>query len=345
MSFRRWLNLATVVLIIVILYFSRHELVTAWNLLERVNLWILLWILPLQFMSYYATGAMMFSYLRGIGELKKVKSIEVAQMALELNFVNHVLPTGGVSGASYMTWRLGKLGVSSGRSTLAQVVRFGATFAAFLILLFIAVLLITLDGSINRLTILVSSGLASVILFGAVIVIYMISSRPRLHTFSRWIGRLVNGVWRHILRRKKPLLSPEVIENFFEDLHNDYLALRKNPRLLLRPFLWGMLFNITEVAGFFVAFLALGEFVNPAPILIAVGISSIAGFFLVTPGGAGGYEALMILFLSSAGVNAGAAVAGVLLARVILILLTIISGYVFYHQTLKKYDATLNKST
>jgi len=345
MSFRRWLNVATIVLIVVILYFSRHELVMAWNLLERVNLWILLLIIPLQFVSYYATGAMIFSYLRAIGELKKVRSIETTQMALELNFVNHVLPTGGVSGASYMTWRLGKLGVSSGRATLAQVVRFGATFAAFLGLLLLAVLAITLDGNINRLTILVSSGLASVILFGALIVVYMISSQARLHFFSRWISRIVNGAWRHVFRRKTVLLSQEVIEEFFADLHNDYVALKGNPKVLLRPFIWGIVFNLAEIAAFFVAFLALGTLVNPAPILIAVGISSLAGFFLVTPGGAGGYEALMILFLSSAAVAAGTAVAAVLLTRVIMIVLTLSSGYFFYHRALKKYDGSIAKST
>jgi len=337
MSFRRWLNIATVVLIAIILYLSRHELLTAWYLLERVNIWILLLVLPLQFLGYYSTGAMIFTYLRGIGDLKKVKSIETARMALELNFVNHVLPSGGVSGASYMTWRLSKLGVSSGRATLAQVVRFGATFVAFLALLLVAVLLITIDGNINRVTILVSSALASIIVFGTIIVAYTISSHARLLAFSRLLDRGINGAWRHIFRQRKALVQHATIKKFFEDLHADFIALRTNPRILKAPFLWGIVFNVAEVSVFVATFLALGSFVNPAPILIAVGIASMAGLFLFTPGGAGGYEALMILFLSSAGVNPGVALAGVLLARVIMILLTIATGYAFYHQALKKY--------
>jgi len=332
-SARRWLNIGTVVLIIVTLYFSRHELLTAWKLLETVNIWILLLVLPLQFFSYYATGAMIFSYLRAKGDLVQVKSLETARMALELNFVNHVLPTGGVSGASYMTWRLSKLGVSGGRATLAQVVRFGATFAAFLGLLMIAVLLITIDGNINRLTILVSAGLASTIIFGTIVVVYVISSTVRLQIFSRLLDRGINGVWRKVFRQKKVLLDHVVIRRFFEELHTDFVALRTEPHILLKPFLWGIAFNIAEVSLFVVTFLALGSFVNPAPILIAVGISSMVGLFLVTPGGAGGYEALMILFL-----HPGVALAGVLLARVILIILTIGSGYVFYHNALKKYS-------
>jgi uncharacterized protein (TIRG00374 family) len=299
----------------------------------------------MQFLSYYATGAMIFSYLRGLGDLKNVKSIEMARMALELNFVNHVLPSGGVSGASYMTWRLSKLGVNSGRATLAQVVRFGATFAAFLVLLLVAVLLITIDGGINRLIILVSTAMASIIIFATVTVVYTISSSSRLQAFSRLLDKGVNGLWRKVFRQKKPLVEQAVIRKFFEDLHNDFVALRKDPKILRTPFIWGIVFNMAEVGLFVVTFWALGTFVNPAPILIAVGISSIVGLLLVTPGGAGGYEALMILFLSSAGVSPGTALAGVLLARVILIVLTISSGYIFYNNALIKYDRSHGTSS
>jgi uncharacterized protein (TIRG00374 family) len=344
MSFRQWLNVGTVLLIVIILVFSRHELYAAWQLLSQVNLWIFLLVIPLQFLSYYAAGATIFSYLRAKGDLQNVRSIEMARMALELNFVNHVLPTGGVSGASYMTWRLGKLGVSSGRATLAQVVRFGMTFAAFLLLLLVAVLLITLDGNINRLTILVSSTLASAIIFGSVVVIYVIGSQKRLHAFSRFLGKVINGIAQRITRKKKTFVSQSLITKFFEDLHEDYLALKGDPRILLKPLGWGVAFNVFEVGMFMVTFLALGTLVNPAPVLIAVGIASFLSIFLVTPGGAGGYEALMILFLSSAGVSAGVAVAGVLLARVTLILLTIVSGYLFYHQALKKYGRAPDNS-
>src|SRR5690348_7124223 len=123
MSFRRWLNIFTIIIIIFTLWALRDELQHAWKLLSRVDVWILLLIFPLQFLSYYANGAAVFSYLKQRGQATGVKAWDMARMSLELNFVNHILPTAGVSGASYMTWRLSKLGVGSGRATLAQVVR------------------------------------------------------------------------------------------------------------------------------------------------------------------------------------------------------------------------------
>lgn len=337
MSFRSWLNIVTFIIIIILIWSLRDELLRAWELLGRVNLWILLLIIPLQFLSYYAGGAAIFSYLKQRGQADGVRPWDMTRMALELNFVNHVLPTAGVSGFSYMSWRLSKLGISSGRATLAQVVRLATSFMAFVVLLMIAVVAVTLDNGINRLTILVTSGLVSGIIIAMMVVWYVIDSEQRLVKFSHICARIINGFGRHVLRRKRVLLRAKVIKKFFNELQDDYRALKREPRLLIRPLLWGFIFNITEVSLFFFTFLALGTIVNPAAILLASGVAALVGVFMITPGGAGGYEAMMVLMLTSSGIKGATVIAGVLLARVILIMLTIASGYVFYHLALRKY--------
>lgn len=336
MSTRKWISLGTSVLVIIVLYLARNELVQAWNLLQHVNLLILLLIFVLQIVSYYTVGAMIFSYLEQKEKLE-ASTIEIAKMALELNFVNHILPSGGVSGISYMTWRLKQLGVGAGRAALAQVVRFAASYGTFLVLLLLALLFVTIDGGINRFTILVTSGLASMIIFGTLFILYVINSESRLQSFTMVLTGWINRLWTKVFHRPTHLLTPEKVTSFFSELQEDYQVLKKEPQLLKRPIMWAFVFNICEVGMFFVTFWALGTPINPAPLLIAYGIASIAGFFIATPGGAGGYEIIMITFLSSAGINQGAAVAGVLLTRTLLILTTILSGYVFYHIALDKY--------
>ena len=101
--------------------------------------------------------------------------------------------------------------------------------------------------------------------------------------------------------------------------------------------LWGLVFNIAETTMFFIAFWSLGHIVNPAPILIAQGLAGMVATFFATPGGAGGYEAIMVLFLAATSMASSTALAGVLLARTSLIILTIASGYVCYNAALKKY--------
>lgn len=334
---KHWLNILTLLLIGLIVFFAHKDIIKAWNLLWQINIWIFLLIIPLQFLSYYASGAMIFSYLKAQGDLKDVSPIEQPKMALELNFVNHIFPTAGVSGASYMAYRLGKLGVNHGRATLAQVVRFAMMFLSFAALMAIAVIWVTIDGDLTRFTILVACGLITAILAVIVAIMYFFGKQSRLEKFENFIDNLLNKKIVKILRRKKPFIKREDMKRFFDDLSQDYKVLRQNPKRLLRPFWWGVVFNVTETLMFFVAFLALGAVVNPAPILIAVGLAGLVGAFFVTPGGAGGYEAAMILFLGSAGVAPAIAVAGVLLARTSLIVLTIASGYLFYNGAMKKY--------
>src|SRR5690606_13109572 len=110
-------------------------IVEAWGLIGQVNLWILAWLIPVQFASYYATGGMIFSYLRKKGDLKDMSHWSTTRLALELNFVNHILPSGGAAGFSYLAWVLKKHKVSVARSTMAQIVRFVLTFASFTLLL------------------------------------------------------------------------------------------------------------------------------------------------------------------------------------------------------------------
>jgi uncharacterized membrane protein YbhN (UPF0104 family) len=63
----------------------------------------------------------------------------------------------------------------------------------------------------------------------------------------------------------------------------------------------------------------------------------VAGFFVVTPGGAGAYEAIMVAFLAIAGLDQGTSIAGILLTRVIILLGTIGFGYLFYQHAILKY--------
>jgi len=338
MSFRTLLSLFTVILLAIIIFFSRHEILHALELLESVNLWILVLILPLQLLVYYAAGETIFSYLRSKKSIDELNPPTLARMALEMNFVNHVLPSAGVSGASYMNWRLGHYKVSAPRATMAQVVRFAMVFSSFITLLLVSVFVITIDGNINRWILLVSSLLVTVMVSAILLGIFLLSSHARIVRFSRWLHVFVGKVVKRVtFGRKSNPVTEGAIEHFFNDLHRDYVALLKDKGSLKKPFIWGLIFNAGDAGLFFLTFLALGSVVNPAVILIAYGLASMAGFFVITPGGTGAYEAIMVSFLAIAGIASGVAIAGILLTRVIILLCTIGLGYVFYQDALIRY--------
>jgi uncharacterized protein (TIRG00374 family) len=338
MSFRAWLSVVTFILIGVIIFFARHELAHAWDLLSRVNIWILLLLIPGQLLVYFASGEMIFSYLRAKNSIEKASPLALARMSLEMNFVNHILPSGGVSGISYMGWRLGHLGVSPGRAIMAQMVRFAMGFVAFIALLIIAVIVVTIDGNINRWIILVSSALAGLMIGAIVVGVFLLSSHRRMVQFANWLTKTANRLVKKVtFGRVKNVLVYAKVEVFFTELQHDYDALMKDKRVLIKPLIWGVVFTLADVSLFMITFWALGEPVNPAPILIAYGVATSAAFFVVTPGGAGAYEALMVAFLAIAGLSQGAAIAGIVLTRVFVLLGTIGLGYLFYQHALIKY--------
>ncbi len=338
MSIKNIISWVTLGLVGLILFLSRHELLKAWELLGTVNPLILVLLLPLLLFTFFAAGEIMFTYLDAKGAIKSTSWRDRARMALELNFVNHTLPSGGVSGISYMTWRLGKLGVSPGRAASAQVVRYVAGFVASAILIAISVVAVTLDGNINRWIILVSSSIVLFMVLSTIGLIFLVSSRKRMQAFAGTSAKIINRTTRKLTRgRKRVLVREKKIFAFFEDIHDDFLELKRDYRILLKPILWAIAFTVADALLFWITFFALGTPVNPAPLLIAYVLASVAGFIVVTPGGAGAYEAIMVAFLATAGIASGTAIAGIVLTRVIILIVTIAVGYLFYQHALGKY--------
>ncbi len=332
------MTIVTVVLLGLVVFLARKEIIHAWNLLGSVNIWILILVIPVQLLSYYAVGGMIFSYLRSKGNLKDTSHWQMTRMALELNFVNHIFPSGGAAGFSYLGWVLGRHGVSAGRATIAQIIRFVLTFISFIIMLLVSVAVLTFDHNVNRTVIFLSSTLTMVAIAVIFLTVYVIGSQRRLVRFSGWLTRTVNNIVAKVTRGKRPhILVLAKIEGFFEELHQDYLAIRRDNTILIRPFAWSMLAMVTDVLLFYICFLALGTPVSPATLTVALGVSAVSSLISVAPGGAGVYEAVMIAFLASAHVPAEVAIAGTLLSRVTLVLGTIIFGYVFYQLTIVKY--------
>lgn len=215
------------------------------------------------------------------------------------------------------------------------------TFVAFALLLLVALFAVTLDGDLNRWIILTSASLFGAIIGLLLLGIYLLNSKRRIDKFASWMYGTMNFVVRKVtFGRKRKLVRLEVIEEFLGDMHRDFMELKHEKKLLTKPFLWGLVYNIGDAGLFMIAFWSLGEIINPAPILIAYGVASFAGFIVATPGGAGAYEAVMVTFLAFAGISSGVAIAGILLARIIILLGTIVFGYIFYQHALNTYGVS-----
>ncbi len=338
LSFRTWLTIITLALLTIVVIAAWPEIQKAWSLLTQVDVRILLLLIPVQLASYYATGGMIFSYLRAKGNVKDMGRWSMARLALELNFVNHILPSGGAAGFSYLAWVLSRHKVSVSRSTMAQIIRFALTFISFVLLLIVAMIVLIFNHQIDRTIVIVGSSLIVVAVGGTLLGIWLIKDLNRMRRFSAWLTKTSNKFINWITRgKKKDIVKGEVLLEFFDGLHDDFLAIRRDRKILFVPFIWAIIANILDVALIWISFWSLGYPVDAALLFVAFGIASIAGAISVTPGGAGVYEAVMVAFLTASGIPADIAIAGTLLARVTLLTGTILFGYIFYQLTILKY--------
>lgn len=332
------LSLVTLVALILIVFLSRDELVKALELLSQADIGLLLLLIPFQIIVYFSGGEMIFSYLRRKNLIKHISWSEQTRIALELNLVNHIFPSGGISGISYTTWRMHKLGVSSARSTFAQLIRYVSGFVSLMVLMVIAVAVLALDGQVNRYIVSSSFILLAIVVMLTFWLMLVLSSKERMQKTAEGVARIGNKLLRILTFGKaKRSLRQENVERFFNELHADFQELSADRKSLIGPLFWGAVLTVFDTLMFMAAFWALGYSVNPAILLVGYGVASLASIVALTPGGAGIYEVIMIFFLTMAGVSADVAIAGIILTRAILLTGTIVFGYMFYQQALWKY--------
>jgi uncharacterized protein (TIRG00374 family) len=332
-SFKFWINVLTFVALAVLVYFAREQVVQAFRTFADLNLlWITL-VIPLQLLNHFSVAKFYQSYLQTLGEHIRLR--ELYKVSLEMNFVNNVFPSGGVSGFGYLGIRMRKLGVKGSKATLLQTSRHMLTFLSFIMFLLVALFLLSIFGSASRFIVLLASSLSSIIIFGTLVLIYIIGDEMRIKQFVAALPKLINAVFRYILRKKGQTINIDRIEELFGDLHRDYIHVRSNWRSLRRPFMWTSFMNLTEILTIIVVYASFGAFVNPGAIIISYAVANMAGLVAILPGGVGVYEGLMTATMASAGVDKGLALSATLIYRVFNMTIFLPIGWLFYQRALK----------
>ncbi len=335
MRFKFWLNIVTFAAIAVVVVFARHDIIMAFQKMQHLNIWVLALMVPAQFFAFYAVARVYFHFFKATGTPLSMKVLLPA--AIELNFVNHIFPSGGVSGFSYLTIRLRHEDISTAKATLAQLVRFMMVFVTFIGLLLLAVILLALQDQVNRFIILMATALTVSILFATLTVLYVIGTEYRIRDFTRGMSRLLNRLI-HIVRPGHPeTIDLGQVEKTFTELHNDYVLLRRDLRKMWPAITWALIANVAEIGLIYIAFVAHGAWINPGALIIAYAIATVAGLLAILPGGLGVYEPLMAAVLLSAGVSGTVALSATLVSRVVMLGLALGTGYVLYQRALRRY--------
>jgi putative heme transporter len=332
---RRWkliLNVVTILALFGLAYAVREQLATTLENLRKVNLWVLALMVPAQALNYYSQAHVYQSMFRLVGDRFRFRSM--LRLALELNFVNTVFPSGGVSGFSYITIRLKDEKVSTAKATLVQMMRFILIFVSVQILLFIGLISLAVGGRANDFVILLAGILGTLITVGTLLIAFVIGSKSRINTFFTFVTKLINGLI-HIFRPKHPeTISVIRAKGAFDELHEIFVQLKRNLPALRRPLAFALLSVVAEVLTIYIVYMAFSEWVNIGAVVLAYAVANFAGLVSILPGGIGVYEALMTAVLTAGGIPAAISLPVTVMYRVINMGIGLPIGYFFYQRTL-----------
>lgn len=338
---RHWrgiLSAVTVLALALLIVFIRDQLAETLNNLRNVNYWVLLLMIPMQVLNYDAYTRLYRTILRSMG--MRVRYWFVYRTALELNFVNNVFPSGGISGVSYFGIRLREQGVRPATATLIQLIKYVLVFVSFQVLVAFGLLVLALEGRANSFMILVGGVLVTLAAVGTFVVAYVVGDKKRIKLASAFLARIVNRVIHFVRRGNPETISLHKVSHAMDEMNENYTFLKNNFRVLKTCFWIALLANATEVMTVYLVYIAFGEWVNIGAVILAYAVANFAGMISVLPGGIGVYEALMTAALSAGGIPAALSIPVIIMYRVLAISIQLIPGWLLYNNSLHRSRAT-----
>ncbi|GAC1392557.1 MAG: hypothetical protein NVSMB46_08760 [Candidatus Saccharimonadales bacterium] len=331
----RWREIFTVITIaalFVMIYALRHQILGTIKQLPHVNIAAILLIIPLEIINYHAQTKVYQGLFKVLDE--KIRYRFMYRVSLEMNFVNNLFPSGGVTGFSYFSVRMKAKDIPAAKSSLVQLMKLVIVFLSFQILLVVGLFLLAVGGKVNELILLITGSIVTLLLVSTFMIAFIVGSKQRIDNFLSYITRIINNIV-HIFRPKHPeTINLQRARLMFADLHTNYQQIRNNLKDLKRPLVFGIVANITEISAIYVVYVAFGHWVNPGAVIIAYAIANFAGLVSVLPGGVGIYEALMTGVLATAGVPAALSLPVTVMYRVVNMVVQMPPGYILYQKAL-----------
>ncbi len=333
---RRWKSALTIITfsaLLILAYAVRHQLADTLDNLSKVNAWFIVLVLPLEIFNNLSQAKLYQNLFRIFGDRFRLRSMY--RLSLELNFVNNVFPSGGVSGFSYVSLRLKNEQISTAKATLVLLMKFISLFIAFQVMLFVGLVALAIGGQANGVTILVAGSLFTLLVVATVGLAFIVGSEKRINSFFGFVTQALNWLI-HIFRRSRPeTFNVARAKATFNELHENYMHIRRNLQVLKKPLLFALGANVTEMSAIYVIYLAFGHVVNPGAVILAYAVANFAGLISVLPGGIGVYEGLMTAVLAAGGVPPALSLPVTVMYRVVTMSIQLPPGYYFYQKALR----------
>lgn len=302
---------------------------------RHVHWYVVPMVIAVQLVSYYCNTRYYAAFF-SIFDLK-VPLRRLYETAFAINFANQAIPSGGVSGATYLAEALQDYHVPAGKATLAQLGRYCFTFLSFLIVLSFGFVMLFFTDDLNKVSVRLVVFLMLLIIAIGIILLSTFSERKRLEALLHPVTHFINAFGRRILRRPHPLIQEYQLGDFLDEFYHGYNQLLSHKRKWAPLIGWTLGGNLAELTTIYVVFLGFGQIINPGIIITGYALANALSSISVFTNGVGLYEASMIGTFAALGLPFALAFAATLVYRVLNMGIFLPVGFYFYRRHLKEH--------
>jgi len=300
-------------LLVTLITIRRDILVETFEVLRGIDLRYVFLLPLLQLLSYMMIAGYYREFFRAFK--KRVDYRRMLGMVLSLNFVDQVLPSGGLSGTTYLVYGL-KDKLKVGTITLAHLGRYMISYFSYFLILAAALLFLLFgEGQVNRSIFGYLIALMSAAVIFGLFVLWTISKRERVDKYLGAIGRGIDWLSRKF-RSGKEVFGEKLIKRTANEFYDGFALFQGDLRKLFAPIGLMTFSTILNVAVVYFSFVAIGYDLNPGAIIFSFAVANAAGIFSIVPGDFGVHEATMVLMLTLTGSPVAEAISATLLYRV-----------------------------
>lgn len=307
------------------------------TLMKDLNIWALLLVIPVRF-GYYWANTRFYDHFFSVIYKKRIPFWHLFEGVVSMNFVNTVVPTGGVSGAAYFA-QIFRREVSPKQSFIAQFFWYIATFLSLATVLAGSFLILFFSQSIIQVSYRLVLIVVSLLLFVALSIIAMTINPQLFERVLFYMTRPINWVLK-LLRKDK--IGERQTTQFVDGYRTLIQLFAKDPRRALRPLSDALMCILFEILSIFIVFLAFGQLVNPGMIGAAYIFALLMSMLSFFTSGVGMYEATMVAVEVALGVPFGVAFSVTTIYRLLALWLFIPVGLWFYKRQVLDEDGKSN---
>lgn len=197
-------------------------------------------------------------------------------------------------------------------------------YAAFVVVLLAALILLYLQGSLTRVEVIVSIVIAVIIVIDGAVPVAAVASRRLLERVYLFGGKAANALAGRLGRER--MIDLDATRLAANELHEATVFVAKHPLRYLLPFVHALGIGLLSAVMLYLTAHAVGAEINVRQALSAYGIALLFSLVGITPSGVGFVELTLSVLLISFGIARNTAIAAALGYRFFVLWLPVALG-------------------